>query len=273
MQVTVPNEGVTGWSDTWMVSATSKNKNCAYLWMNHIISPEANAAVAEYFGESPANAKACDKTADKNHCTTFHAGDEAYSEQDLVLDHPDRAVPRRPHRRQVHRLQQVDPGLDPDQGMTWQTLGTTAHRAPGVGPVRAGPRRDCWIAAADVVARGCVPGRAWRRCSSPRSGRRTGSPGRSSGVDARQLPDAVHRRRVPDDRAADVGVAVAGDRDRRGGRVPDRALHGEGGRAGVAAAAGGGADAVVGSYLVKAYAWRGMFSEGGRASTARRRSG
>ncbi|MGY4773435.1 ABC transporter substrate-binding protein [Kribbella sp. CWNU-51] len=81
VQVTVPTEGVTGWSDTWMVSATSKNKNCAYMWMNHIISPEANAAVAEYFGESPANAKACTKTADKNHCTTFHAGDQAYSEK------------------------------------------------------------------------------------------------------------------------------------------------------------------------------------------------
>jgi putative spermidine/putrescine transport system substrate-binding protein len=81
VQVTVPTEGVTGWSDTWMVSTTSKNKNCAYLWMNHIISPEANAAVAEYFGESPANAKACTKTADKNHCATFHAGDQAYSEK------------------------------------------------------------------------------------------------------------------------------------------------------------------------------------------------
>ncbi len=58
VDVRVPTEGVTGWSDTWMLSATSKNKNCGYMWMNHIISPEANAAVAEYFGESPANGKA-----------------------------------------------------------------------------------------------------------------------------------------------------------------------------------------------------------------------
>jgi putative spermidine/putrescine transport system substrate-binding protein len=49
--------------------------------MNHIISPEANAAVAEYFGESPANGKACGLTADKKHCETFHAGDQAYSEK------------------------------------------------------------------------------------------------------------------------------------------------------------------------------------------------
>jgi putative spermidine/putrescine transport system substrate-binding protein len=81
VSVTVPTEGVTGWSDTWMVSASSKNKNCAYQWMNHIISPGANAAVAEYFGESPANGKACGQTADKSHCETFHAGDQAYSEK------------------------------------------------------------------------------------------------------------------------------------------------------------------------------------------------
>jgi putative spermidine/putrescine transport system substrate-binding protein len=81
VSVTVPSEGITGWSDTWMVSATSKNKNCAYQWLNHIVSPEANAAVAEYFGESPANGKACGLTADKKHCETFHAGDQAYSEK------------------------------------------------------------------------------------------------------------------------------------------------------------------------------------------------
>jgi putative spermidine/putrescine transport system substrate-binding protein len=34
--------------------------------------------VAEYFGEAPANAKSCAETADPDHCTTFHAEDEAY---------------------------------------------------------------------------------------------------------------------------------------------------------------------------------------------------
>ena len=46
--------------------------------MNHIVSPEANAAVAEWFGEAPANAKSCALTADKDHCATFHAEDTAY---------------------------------------------------------------------------------------------------------------------------------------------------------------------------------------------------
>jgi len=75
-----PSEGSTGWSDTWMISSKAKHPNCAYQWMNHIASPAANAAVAEWFGEAPSNAKSCDLTADKNHCATFHAADDAYWE-------------------------------------------------------------------------------------------------------------------------------------------------------------------------------------------------
>jgi putative spermidine/putrescine transport system substrate-binding protein len=81
VDVTLPKEGSTGWSDTWMLSSKAKNPNCAYMWMNHIISPEANAAVAEWFGEAPANAKSCALTSDENHCDTFHAEDEAYFDQ------------------------------------------------------------------------------------------------------------------------------------------------------------------------------------------------
>ncbi len=73
-----PIEGSTGWSDTWMISSKAKHPNCAYKWMDHIISPKANAGVAEWFGEAPSNAKSCDLTADKNHCATFHANDDAY---------------------------------------------------------------------------------------------------------------------------------------------------------------------------------------------------
>jgi putative spermidine/putrescine transport system substrate-binding protein len=78
IETTLPKEGSTGWSDTWMISSKAKHPNCMYLWMDHIISPKANAAVAEWFGEAPSNAKSCDLTADKNHCTTYHADDEDY---------------------------------------------------------------------------------------------------------------------------------------------------------------------------------------------------
>ena len=73
-----PKEGATGWSDTWMIAAKATHPNCMYAWMNYIISPKANAMATEFFGEAPSNPKACDLTDNKQHCTLFHAGDEAY---------------------------------------------------------------------------------------------------------------------------------------------------------------------------------------------------
>ncbi len=70
-------EGATGWSDTWMISSKAKHPNCMYMWMNHIISPEANAAVAEWFGEAPSNAKSCALTT-KGFCDDYHAEDDQY---------------------------------------------------------------------------------------------------------------------------------------------------------------------------------------------------
>jgi putative spermidine/putrescine transport system substrate-binding protein len=78
VKTTLPKEGSTGWSDTWMVSSKAKHPNCMYMWMDWIISPKANAQVAEWFGEAPSNSKSCAETADKNFCATFHATDEDY---------------------------------------------------------------------------------------------------------------------------------------------------------------------------------------------------
>ena len=78
VDVVLPKEGATGWSDTWMVGAKSQAKTCGYKFIDHIVSPKTNAAIAEWFGEAPANKKACAETADPNHCQIFHAEDEDY---------------------------------------------------------------------------------------------------------------------------------------------------------------------------------------------------
>jgi putative spermidine/putrescine transport system substrate-binding protein len=71
----IPEEGSSGWSDTWMISSEAKHPNCMYMWMDHIIDPKVNAQVAEWFGEAPAQSKACDFTSDKNFCDDYHAAD------------------------------------------------------------------------------------------------------------------------------------------------------------------------------------------------------
>ena len=81
VEALLPEEGSTGWSDTWMISAEAKNPNCAYAWMDYIASPPAQAAVAEYFGEAPANTQACALTSDTSFCDTYHAEDADYAAQ------------------------------------------------------------------------------------------------------------------------------------------------------------------------------------------------
>jgi len=78
VEAILPKEGATGWSDTWMISSKAKHPNCMYRWMNHIVSPKANAQMAEWYGEAPANEKSCALTDNEDHCDIFHANDEAY---------------------------------------------------------------------------------------------------------------------------------------------------------------------------------------------------
>lgn len=80
VSTTKPKEGTTGWSDTWMVKKGTENINCSYLWLDHVASPEVQAQIAEYFGEAPANAKACALTTNPDHCTDFHAEESDYWE-------------------------------------------------------------------------------------------------------------------------------------------------------------------------------------------------
>ena len=77
---TIPSEGATGWSDTWMISSTAKHPNCMYMWMDWMASPDANAQATVWFGEAPTSAAACAKAEklDPGHCDKVHATDESY---------------------------------------------------------------------------------------------------------------------------------------------------------------------------------------------------
>ena len=79
VEVIKPVEGATGWSDTWMINSKTTHLNCAYKWLNHIVSAEVNAQIASWFGEAPGNSKSCALTeADQANCDFFHAADDAF---------------------------------------------------------------------------------------------------------------------------------------------------------------------------------------------------
>jgi putative spermidine/putrescine transport system substrate-binding protein len=81
VDVIKPSEGATGWSDTWMINSKTAHPNCAYKWLNHIVSPEVNAQIASWFGEAPGNSKSCALSeADQANCDFFYAADDAFWE-------------------------------------------------------------------------------------------------------------------------------------------------------------------------------------------------
>lgn len=76
----LPEEGSTGWSDTWMIAKEAKHPNCMYMWMDHMASAEANGQATVWFGEAPTSQQACDyaETIAPGHCEQTHATEEAY---------------------------------------------------------------------------------------------------------------------------------------------------------------------------------------------------
>ena len=80
IEAVLPDEGSTGWSDTWMIATKAKHPNCMYMWMNHMASAEANGQATVWFGEAPTSQQACDyaETIAPGHCEQTHATDEAY---------------------------------------------------------------------------------------------------------------------------------------------------------------------------------------------------
>ncbi len=56
---TVPAEGATGWADSTMLHADAAHPNCAYMWLEHSISPKVQGDLASWFGSVPSVPDAC----------------------------------------------------------------------------------------------------------------------------------------------------------------------------------------------------------------------
>ena len=56
---TFPSEGATGWADTTLLHSEAAHPNCAYLWMEHSLSPKVQGDVAAWFGSVPVVPDAC----------------------------------------------------------------------------------------------------------------------------------------------------------------------------------------------------------------------
>jgi putative spermidine/putrescine transport system substrate-binding protein len=78
VEVVKPEEGATGWSDTWMINSKTESPNCAYLFLNHITSAPITIQIAEFFGEAPGNSKSCELAQNPDHCDIFHAAETDY---------------------------------------------------------------------------------------------------------------------------------------------------------------------------------------------------
>jgi putative spermidine/putrescine transport system substrate-binding protein len=55
----IPSEGVTGWADTWMISANAPNPNCMLSWMDWTLQPEVQAEVGVFYGAAGSNVESC----------------------------------------------------------------------------------------------------------------------------------------------------------------------------------------------------------------------
>jgi putative spermidine/putrescine transport system substrate-binding protein len=55
----VPDEGVTGWADTWMISANAPHPNCMLQWMDWTLQPDVQAEVGIFYGAAGSNTASC----------------------------------------------------------------------------------------------------------------------------------------------------------------------------------------------------------------------
>ena len=170
----VPTEGATGWSDTWMISSDAKHPNCMYKWMNYITSAPCRRRCMQWFGEAPAQSKACEPTRSplptrrwvclriRSSATTTTQRIRVL-EARVLLEHTPCGLRRRPRRRCKDYNDWVS-ALDRDQGVMSRSTSTAGLRAVEAAS-SAGSRGGRWAAGSPIsstVALGSRSGRSYR---------------------------------------------------------------------------------------------------------------
>ncbi|MBE1534816.1 extracellular solute-binding protein [Actinomadura algeriensis] len=92
-----PAEGVTGWTDAWMISSRVQHPNCMYQWLQWTASADVQQQVAEWTGVAPANPQAC--SGDRLRpafCSAYRVGDRDYLENVIFAHTPREDCGREP---------------------------------------------------------------------------------------------------------------------------------------------------------------------------------
>jgi putative spermidine/putrescine transport system substrate-binding protein len=91
VQGVVPDGGVTGWMNAWMIGARAQHPNCMYQWLQWTASPDVQQQVAEWSGVAPANPQAC--TGDRLRaafCNAYRVSDRDYLDKVIFAHTPSR---------------------------------------------------------------------------------------------------------------------------------------------------------------------------------------
>ncbi len=76
----IPTEGVTGWADTWMMSANAAHPNCMLMWMEYTLRADVQTQVAEWYGATPSNNASCDQLNEDlgDAAAIYHCGEDDF---------------------------------------------------------------------------------------------------------------------------------------------------------------------------------------------------
>jgi putative spermidine/putrescine transport system substrate-binding protein len=75
----VPREGATAWTDSWLLAKQARHPNCAYLWLQHVLTADVQASQSLLLRESPVNPGACTlmEATEEGSCAAYYGSSPA----------------------------------------------------------------------------------------------------------------------------------------------------------------------------------------------------